>query len=320
MGCVVSEVIYPQLSGVNWPSYLLQAWLTLHHAGIPPQHIRFLPEVGHFAVPEVTEEAVEEDFERRSELAELRHPRGPQYDPQTGRVTVYQVDPRLVRPRLKVNVRADRRLQYGTNAQGEEIVLSDRQVGRLAHFMEPLMAGLPADAEMSPSPDMAGDRSATGDGSAELEDETAGGRAGRVEKPVARLTRQVCARYPELMATVPYAPRLLLGRWADALERALRAEDAPAQARFVEQAAQIAGEAEDRDALAAWFDLQAEKAARPARLRRGQYRVLRGAGAVSRVEQRLKRRPTLRGRPKPPRESPACPPATPPFSRRCSEG
>lgn len=252
------QVIYPQLSGVNWPSYLLQVWLTLHQAGVPPHHIRFLPEVGHFAVPEVTEETAEEDFDRRSEQAELRHPRGPQYDPQTGRVTVYQVDVDAVRPRLKVNVRADRRLQYATDAQGEEFVLFDRPAGRLAHFLEPLLAGLPADAPRA-APFSEAASAAVSPAGAELEDEAVPGRSERAEKPVARLTRQICARYPELMATVPYAERLILGRWADTLERALRDEDEQARLRFVEQAAQVVSGALDGTTLAGWFEVQTDK-------------------------------------------------------------
>ena len=86
-------VVFPQLSGLNWPSYLLQAWPTLHALGVPEENLRLLPELGHFAVPEIS----------------AQEPPGPAYDPLSERLTVHRVDPAEVRPRLTVSVRADTR-------------------------------------------------------------------------------------------------------------------------------------------------------------------------------------------------------------------
>ena len=48
--------VFPQLSGLNWPSYLLEAWRTLDTLGVPEENIRLVPEIGHFAVPEISEQ------------------------------------------------------------------------------------------------------------------------------------------------------------------------------------------------------------------------------------------------------------------------
>ena len=84
-------IVFPQISGLNWPSYLLQAWRTLHALGVPEENLRLLPEIGHFAVPEISSQ----------------EPPGPAFDPFSERLTVHHVDPAAVRPRLTVSVRAD---------------------------------------------------------------------------------------------------------------------------------------------------------------------------------------------------------------------
>lgn len=193
-------VIFPQLSGLNLPSHLLQVWLTLRDLGVPETNLRLIPEFGHFALPEVTDSDPDDDpDDDASEPASLRHPRGPLYDGSTNRVIVQRVDdPSRLRPRLTVNVRSEVLLRPSIDgdeeSEGEERI-EHQIVGRLAHFVEPMLAGLPDTPE-----DAAGDPG---------------------EKPLARLTRQVAARYPELMATIPMKVRDALRELAQELESAL---------------------------------------------------------------------------------------------------
>ena len=248
-------VPFPQLSGANWPSYLLQVWLALHRIGVPEKNIRFLPEIGHFALPEVVEEEPEEDWERHSAHMGLRHPRGAHYERDVERATVYDVNPKSVRPRLKVNVRADYRLRDESEAEktGD---FTPTLVGRLAHFMEPLLAGLPPlpnDNTPAPEPPSPGaSRAEPGPSESDPPRE-------RAEKPLARLTRQICARYPELMAVVPTATRNLLTQWADHLQRALETPDPETRRRWLDQAAQVIPPKTDTLALADVFETQAGK-------------------------------------------------------------
>ncbi len=158
-------VVFPQLSGLNWPSFLLQAWHTLDTLGVPEQNIRLVPELGHFAVPEISRQ----------------EPPGPEYDPLGERLIVHRVDPREVRPRLIVSVRADT-LDYLRRdpATGAEETQT-RTVGRLAHFLPPLMAGLPGAPPADPS-----------------------------LPPMESLIRQVSDAYPELGAILPEDERSAL--------------------------------------------------------------------------------------------------------------
>ena len=177
-------VTYPQVSGINWPSYLLQVWLTLHRIGVPEKNLRFLPEIGHFALPEVMEEEPGEDWERHSPDMEMRHPRSALYDPASQRATGDKVDPQMARPRLKVNVRTDTywKETFGTSAADN---LTAQQVGRLAHFVEPLLAGLPSLAADSEA------RTESSGSETVSEDMTAAENEvprDRLDKPLARLT------------------------------------------------------------------------------------------------------------------------------------
>ena len=175
-------VDFPQLSGLNWPSFLLQGWRTLHALGIPEANLRLLPELGHFAVPEISGQ----------------EPPGPVYDPHSERLIVHRVDPAEVRPRLTVSVRADTVEHFLPDGAGGERRES-HLVGRLAHFVPPLLAGLPG----APPP-------------------------ARSVSPLEDLTQQVCARYPELMRTLPSEERALLEAGADDV-LAILAEPDPAR-------------------------------------------------------------------------------------------
>jgi len=166
----VGTVVFPQLSGLNWPSYLLEAWRTLHALGVPEENLRLLPELGHFAVPEVS----------------AQEPPGPAYDPLSERLTVQYVDPAAVHPRLTVSVRADTVEQFWTDKETGEERHRSRAVGRLAHFVPPLLAGLPG----APPP-------------------------ARPHSPLEDLTQQVCARYPELTRSLAPGERALLEAGAD---------------------------------------------------------------------------------------------------------
>jgi len=177
---VTETRVFPLLSGLNWPSYLLQAWRTLDALGVPEKNIRLLPEVGHFAAPEVS----------------AQDPPGPAYDALTGRLTVYRVDPAAVRPRLTVSVRAE--TVQDVDPARPDAPVPARVVGRLAHFLPPLLDGLPGGIPADPLHD-----------------------------PLGALTRQVCAQYPELMAVLPEDERGALEVGADDLLAALAAQGDP---------------------------------------------------------------------------------------------
>lgn len=128
-------IVFPQLSGLNWPSYLLEAWRTLYALGVPEQNIRLVPELGHFAVPEISEQ----------------EPPGPVYDILGERLIVHRIDPAEVRPRLTVSVRADTVDTVRRNPDTGIEEYHARTVGRLAHFLPPLLAGLPGAAPADPA-------------------------------------------------------------------------------------------------------------------------------------------------------------------------
>ncbi len=128
-------IVFPQLSGLNWPSYLLEAWRTLYELGVPEKNIRLVPELGHFAVPEISEQ----------------EPPGPVYDILGERLIVRRVDPSEVRPRLTVSVRADTVDTVHQNPVTGREKYSARTVGRLAHFLPPLLAGLPGGKPADPA-------------------------------------------------------------------------------------------------------------------------------------------------------------------------
>lgn len=217
------RVVFPQISGLNWPSHVLQAWLTLHELGVPDENIRFLPDVGHFSVPEITLEEVTEDPDQMYQEAEnltLRHPLSPTFDQATQRLIVSMVNPSEIRPRLKVSVRSETRIQFGLDAQGNVVGPFEQVVGRLAHFLPPLMAGLPSDPPTSGTP----------------ETPTSGTPGAEDEKPLLRLMREVCARYPELVMTLPPAVRDTLDGVAVAMERVLTEERPESQSEAIRQA------------------------------------------------------------------------------------
>ncbi|MDQ2798762.1 MAG: hypothetical protein M3Y13_03860, partial [Armatimonadota bacterium] len=184
-------VVFPQLSGLNWPSYLLQAWRTLYALGVPEENIRFLPEMGHFAVPEIFGQ----------------EPPGPAYDPLSERLIVYRVDPQEVRPRLTVSVRADTIEHFLPESEGNQERRESHPVGRLAHFVPSLLAGLPG----APPP-------------------------AQPRSPLEDLTRQVCAQYPELMRTVMPEVRSHLEAGADDILAVLAEADPERRAILIGQA------------------------------------------------------------------------------------
>ena len=198
---VPETVVFPQISGLNWPSYLLQAWQTLHTLGVPEENVRLLPEIGHFAAPEVS----------------AQEPPGPAYDPLSERLLVHRVVPSEVRPRLTVSVRADVVESFVPEGEGER--RESRLVGRLAHFVPPLLAGLPG----APRPFHS-------------------------ESALEDLTRQVCAAYPELMRTLTPLERTTLAAGADDV-LAILAELDPARLEFLAgQAVRRVGEPDAREA------------------------------------------------------------------------
>lgn len=152
------RVVFPLVTGWNSPSYVLEALKTLLALGVPEENLRFLPVIGHFALPELCGQ----------------EPPGPAYDPETGRATVSAVISTEVRPRLTVSVRAETVMRFWQDAEGNERH-DERVMGRLAHFLPPLLDGIPG-----------------------LEPES----ADTPETPVDRLTRHVAAAYPELLATL----------------------------------------------------------------------------------------------------------------------
>lgn len=209
---VTETIVFPQLTGLNWPSYLLQAWRTLHTLGIPEENLRLLPELGHFAVPEIS----------------AQEPPGPSYDPLSGRLTVHRVDTAEVRPRLTVSVRADTIEHFLPGKDGEQERRESYVVGRLAHFVPPLLAGLPG------APPPAQTHSA-------LED----------------LTQQVCSRYPELTRTPE--ERALLEVGADDVLAILAETDAARRASLIGQATQRVGEPDLRAACRQAWPRMADK-------------------------------------------------------------
>lgn len=214
---VTGSRVFPQLSGLNWPSYLLQAWRTLDALGVPAESIRLVPEIGHFAVPEVS----------------AQEPPGPAYDALTGRLTVHRVDPAVVRPRLTVSVRAE--TVQDVDPVRPDAPPRERVVGRLAHFLPPLLAGLPGGIPADPLHD-----------------------------PLGALTGQVCAQYPELMAALSEADREALEVGADDLLAFLApAGDPEHQAAIRDKAARRVAEPERRTACRRAWRLMAGKLAPP---------------------------------------------------------
>jgi len=205
-------IVFPQLSGLNWPSYLLQAWRTLYALGIPEENLRLLPELGHFAVPEVS----------------AQEPPGPAYDPLSERLTVHRVDPAEVRPRLTVSVRSDIVEHFIVDEEtGQERHVS-HEVGRLAHFVPPLLAGLPGVPPLA-----------------------------QPHAPLEDLTQQVCARYPELTRTPD--ERALLEAGADDVLAILAETDSPRLAGLIKQATQRTSEPELRAACRRAWPIMADK-------------------------------------------------------------
>ena len=210
--------VFPQLFGLNWPSYLLQAWRTLDALGVPEENIRLVPEVGHFAAPEIS----------------AQDPPGPDYDALTGRLTVHRVDPEAVRPRLTVSVRAE--TVQDLDPVHPDAPARTRVVGRLAHFLPPLLDGLPGGIPADPLHD-----------------------------PLGALTRQVCAQYPELMAVLPEDERAALEVGADDLLAALAAPSDPERrATLVGLAARRVAEPEQRAACRRAWRRMAGKLSAPA--------------------------------------------------------
>jgi hypothetical protein len=155
-------VVFPLLGGLNWPSYLLEAWRALDALGVPEENIRLVPELGHFAVPEISGQ----------------EPPGPTYDGLGERLIVYHIDPATVRPRLTVSVRADTLDCFRRNPLTGIEERQTRTMGRLAHFLPPLLAGLPGAAPADPA-----------------------------LPPMEALAHQISAAYPELRAVLPKALR-----------------------------------------------------------------------------------------------------------------
>ncbi len=207
-------IVFPQLSGLNWPSYLLQAWRTLHTLGIPEENLRLLPELGHFAVPEIS----------------AQDPPGPSYDPLSERLTVHRVDPAEVRPRLTVSVRADTVEHFWTDGEAGQERRESHPVGRLAHFVPPVLAGLPGAAPPA-----------------------------QPHSPLEDLTQQVCARYPELTRTLAPEERGLLEAGADDVFAILAETDPSRLAGLIGQATQRAGETDLRAACRQAWPRMADK-------------------------------------------------------------
>lgn len=204
---MTETIVFPQLSGLNWPSYLLQSWRTLYALGIPEENLRLLPEIGHFAVPEIS----------------AQDPPGPAYDPLSERLIVHRVDPAEVRPRLTVSVRADTVEHFWTEGEAEDVQGQERHdsrlAGRLAHFVPPLLAGLPG----VPPP-------------------------ARLHSPLEDLTQQVCAFYPEMMRTLAPEERVLLEAGADDVLAILAETDEAHRAQLISRATQRVSELEQRTA------------------------------------------------------------------------
>ena len=209
-------VVFPQLGGLNWPSYLLQAWRTLHALGVPEENLRLLPEMGHFAEPEISRQ----------------EPPGPAYDSLSERLIVHRVDPEEVRPRLSVSVRADIVNYFVPDGSGEpgRERCESRLAGRLAHFVPPLLAGLPGVPPLAAP-----------------------------QAPLEDLTRQVCAAYPELMRSLPAEIRVLLEAGADDILAVLAEDDAERLGALARQAALRVADPEGRTACREAWLLMAAK-------------------------------------------------------------
>ena len=211
-------VVFPQLSGLNWPSYLLEAWRTLDTLGVPEENIRLVPELGHFAVPEISGQ----------------EPPGPVYDALGERLIVHRVDPAEVRPRLTVSIRADEldfvRRDPLTGVEKRQT----RTVGRLAHFLPPLLAGLPGAAP-----------------------------ADLALPPLEALVQQMGSSYPELHAVLPEHIRADLEIGIAVALTALTALDPEEQAAAVSRyAVQIAAPAVRAARHAAWLAMTEKLPAR----------------------------------------------------------
>ena len=213
-------VVFPQLSGLNWPSYLLEAWRTLYALGVPEENLRLVPELGHFAVPEVS----------------AQDPPGPSYDPLSERLTVHYINPAEVRPRLTVSVRADTVDYFVPEGEAGPEGETGRErrvthtVGRLAHFVPPLLAGLPGAPPLS-----------------------------RPHPPLEGLTQQVCAFYPELMRTPTPEERVMMEAGADDIVAVLAETDPARLPGLIAQATRRAAEPELRAACRLAWPLMADK-------------------------------------------------------------
>ena len=207
-------VVFPQLSGLNWPSYLLEAYRTLYALGVPEENLRLLPERGHFAVPEVS----------------AQEPPGPAYDPLSERLTVHSVDPAAVRPRLTVSVRADTVDHFVPEGETGQERRVTHAVGRLAHFVPPLLAGLPG----APPPV-------------------------HPHSPLEDLTQQVCAFYPEMMQTPPPEERVMMEAGADDVLAVLAETDPARLPGLVTQATRRAADPDLRAACRLAWPRMADK-------------------------------------------------------------
>jgi hypothetical protein len=236
---MADRVIFPHLHGQNYPSYVLQVFMKLCNLGVPQENIRFLPDVCHFAEPEVFVEPMHEDPEPDSDRMSLRHPQGPMYDSRTRSIIVQEVNPEAVVPRLKVNIRSDRHFQYIYNDLGDEVGIRDEQRGRLENFMSPLITGLPPLEEE--------------------EQEKAESDWLPEERPLARIVRQVCARYPELMKGLDPEIADALQRMSDSLWKAFTEEDAARRAPFVQATLQALARQPDIIPVRDAFQLMVEK-------------------------------------------------------------
>ena len=110
----------PDVFSYNRPSNLLAAWMKLRGAGVPVENIRFLPRTGSASLPEVTID--------------------PGRDPMSDRVEI------------SVNVGLQRRIEVKAGGPDEPDERNTITTGRLAHFLEPLLAGIPSHPG-SPVPD-----------------------------------------------------------------------------------------------------------------------------------------------------------------------
>ncbi len=210
-GAMSETVVFPQLSGLNWPSYLLEAWRTLYELGVPEENIRLVPELGHFAVPEISGQ----------------EPPGPAYDILGERLIVHRVDPAEVRPRLTVSVRADTVDAVRRNPVTGAEEYHARTVGRLAHFLPPLLAGLPGGMPADPALPF-----------------------------LEAVTQQMSRTYPELCVRLPEEARSALEIGVGASLAVITATDADEQAAILRRHARENTDPEANAAhYAAWLAL-----------------------------------------------------------------